>query len=521
MSVFKRWWGSIRWRLALGSMLLVLLATGSLALAALLAIAHFYGIDQQDRLTSIASSEARIIGESYSSTNTLRVAVASGLSKVELRTVATNGLLNKDYLMFVFEPTGKPVLPTARTLKTGTVSLAFLRYFVNTSAYPSAKYPDLAKLRESFTLALDGNPTVGEVGNGQPRLVSRPFIAQPIRAQGQDGAPVVGVLIVLPTSTADNTIPPFLASVGQAVLIASLIVVLVAMGMAFVFSRTITRPLAELTRAAHVLGAGDYSVQVPTHAHGELGELATTFNDMAAQLNRDVEMLRQQELWRRELIMSITHDLATPLTAIAGLGDSLLDGVNQSREDYETTGRTIVRETLRLRRLVKDLHVMAKMEAGALQPKRQSVRLAALVDEVLAVLAPEFERAEVEPRNMIAFDLPLVQADADMLTRVFSNLCDNALRHTPTGGVVSIEAQQVGHELQVAVTDTGEGIPTEALPRIFERFYRADNARHSATGGSGLGLAIVRAIVEAHGGKVWAENAQGAGARVVFTLPTP
>lgn len=519
MTLFKRWWSSIRWRLALGSMLLVLLATGSLALAALLAITHFYTIDQQDRLSNIASSEAHIIGESYSNTNNLRLAVTNGLPRAELRTIATNGLLNKDYLLFVFDPTGRPVLPTTRTLRAGTVALAFLRYFVNTSAYPNARYPDLAKLRESFTLALDGNATVGEVGNGPPRLVPRPFVAQPITAEGVSGAPVVGVLVVLPTSTADNTIPPFLASVGQAVLIASLIVVLVAMAIAIFFSRTITRPLANLTGAARVLGSGDYSVQVPVNGHGELSELATTFNDMAAQLNRDVEMLRQQELWRRELIMSITHDLATPLTAIAGLGESLLDGVNQSREDYETTGRTIVRETLRLRRLVKDLHVMAKMEAGALQPQRQPVRLAALVDEVLAVLAPEFERVQVEPRNMIAFDLSLVQADADMLTRVFSNLCDNALRHTPPEGVVTIEAKQVGHEVYVAVTDTGEGIPTEALPRIFERFYRADNARHSATGGSGLGLAIVRAIIEAHGGKVWAENAPDAGARIVFTLP--
>ncbi len=519
MTQFKRWWSSIRWRLALGSMLLVLFATGSLALAALLAITHFYGIDQQDRLSTIASSEAHIIGESYTTTNSMRLAVASGLSKVELRTIATNGLLNKDYLMFVFDPTGKPVLPTVRTLRAGTVALAFLRYFVNTNAYPSAQYPDLAKLRESFTLASDGNSTVGEVSNKQPRLVPRPFIAQPIYAQGSSGTPVVGVLIVLPTSTADNTIPPFLASVGQAVLLASIIVVLVAMVIAVIFSRTITRPLASLTSAARVLGSGDYSVQVPVNGHGELGELATTFNDMAAQLNRDVEMLRQQELWRRELIMSVTHDLATPLTAIAGLGESLLDGVNQSREDYETTGRTIVRETLRLRRLVKDLHVMAKMEAGALQPKRQPVRLAPLVDEVLAVLAPEFERTRVEPRNMIAFDLPFVQADADMLTRVFSNLCDNALRHTPAEGIVTIEAKQVQQELYVAVTDTGEGIPPEALPRVFERFYRADNARHSATGGSGLGLAIVRAIIEAHGGRVWAENAQGAGARIVFTLP--
>jgi signal transduction histidine kinase len=330
--------------------------------------------------------------------------------------------------------------------------------------------------------------------------------------------PIVGVLILTPRT---GDIPIFIASVGRSVFIASLIIAALAALLAILFGRTITRPLANLADAAKVMQSGDYSARVTTDAPGELGELAQTFNEMAAQLHRDMEELRQQELWRRELIMNITHDLATPLTAIAGLGDSLVDGVNQSREDYEATGQIIVRETLRLRRLVKDLHVMAKVEAGALSPACKPVRLAALVDEVLAVLAPEFERVQVEPNNIIPYHLPVVQADPDMLTRVFSNLCDNALRHTPADGCVTIAAEQHGQELVISVTDTGEGIPPEALPRIFERFFRADTSRQSATGGSGLGLAIVQAIVEAHHGKIWAENVPDGGASIKFTLPLP
>jgi signal transduction histidine kinase len=114
-----------------------------------------------------------------------------------------------------------------------------------------------------------------------------------------------------------------------------------------------------------------------------------------------------------------------------------------------------------------------------------------------------------------------VQADPDMLMRVFSNLCDNALHHTPANGSVTIAAEQHGSELVISVTDTGEGIPPEALPRIFERFFRADTSRRSATGGSGLGLAIVQAIVEAHNGKIWAENAPEGGACIRFMLPLP
>jgi signal transduction histidine kinase len=196
-----------------------------------------------------------------------------------------------------------------------------------------------------------------------------------------------------------------------------------------------------------------------------------------------------------------------------------VDGINQSREDYEATGSIIVRETLRLRRLVQDLHVMAKVEAGALQPKKSLLRLAALVDEVFAALATEFERHQIEPDNAVPFNLPVIQADPDMLMRVFSNLFTNALRHTPAGGRIIVEARQQDTLLQVSVTDTGEGIPAEALERVFERFYRADSSRQSSKGGSGLGLAIVRAMIEAHGGTIWAENAPNAGARICFTLP--
>jgi signal transduction histidine kinase len=232
-----------------------------------------------------------------------------------------------------------------------------------------------------------------------------------------------------------------------------------------------------------------------------------------------VDELRQQELRRRELIMNVTHDLATPLTAIAGLGEALADGINQNREDYQETGRVIMRETLRLRRLVKDLHMMARAEAGAMQPQRRAVRLAPLVDEVFAALTPEFERVDVEPRNELAYHLPTVWADPDMLSRVFDNLCSNALRYTPPGGHIVVTAAQQETTLVISVTDSGQGIPTGALPRLFERFYRADPARQVTTGGSGLGLAIVNAIVEAHGGRVWAENVPDSGARFNFTLP--
>ncbi len=524
-----RWWQSVRWRLAIGSMLVALLATTLLALAAIVAIDYYYSNDQQMNLRSLAADKAQAISAAYT------LPFNSVLAAKDLKGAATkmfahsvscgSGIIcpgqEEEYLVAVYGMWGQAVYP-ARPNCTKTVKIAittFMCRIAQSQAMPSSN--GYAKIHAGIIQALrQGLPVVGEIGQSNIGLPPRSFVVQPISVNDPNGTSLrVGALVLFPLYSAQNTVPTFVKTVGKTVLISSIFVAIIAALIAIIFSRTITRPLAKLTSASQVMASGNYNTQVTVHTRGEIGELAHSFNEMAAQLSRDVDELRKQELWRRELIMSITHDLATPLTAIAGLGESLVDGVTQSREDYEATGRIIVRETLRLRRLVKDLHVMAKVEAGALQPQHKEVRLAALVDEVLAVLAPEFERADVEPCNAIPYILPTVQADADMLTRVFSNLCDNAIRHTPAKGSVTVDARPHGNTLVVSVSDTGEGIPPEAVPRIFERFYRADSARQSTTGGSGLGLAIVRAIAEAHGGKAWAENNLNGGARILFTLP--
>jgi len=523
-----RWWQSIRWRLALGSMLIVLLATTLIALTSIAAISYYYGNDQQVGLQKLASNDAQTISEKYGPHFTLAHAAK------DLNSAATNTFTRRitcgvgticssqgeEYLVAVYGLRGQPLYPV-RPNCNNALSLQITKFMCSVAPNrPLSPNNGYAKIHNGIIQALrQGTVTTGEVGPSAIGLPSRPFIVQPITINDQSGTAFhIGALVMLPVYSVQDTLPPFVQLVGQTVLISSIFVVIIAALLAVIFSRTITRPLAKLTSASRVMASGNYDTRVAIQTYGEIGELEHSFNEMGAQLSRDVEELRQQELWRRELIMSITHDLATPLTAIAGLGESLVDGVTQSREDYEATGRIIVRETLRLRRLVKDLHVMAKVEAGALQPQRKELRLAALVDEVLAVLAPEFERADVEPRNAIPYILPAVQADADMLTRVFSNLCANAIRHTPAGGSVTIDAVPHGDTLLVSVSDTGEGIPAESVTRVFERFYRADSARQSVTGGSGLGLAIVRAIIEAHGGKVWAENNPEGGARILFTL---
>src|SRR6266851_813106 len=507
-----RWWQSIRWRFALISMSIALLATVLIAVSVIAAINYYYGVDLSQRLTNIANNTAQRIGVSYAQNGSLTTSVNSVLPSTPSQNVQ-----NSDFLLLILNiRPPRLIYPRYGNANAGPGFTGLLLAI----AEPSVQKGDFAKISRAVTDARRyGYSTVVEIGTSAPGTTPRLSIVQPIFDGGQTGARVVGVLIVMPRSVADNTVPQFLKTIRIAVLIVSAIIAVLAALVAILFSRTITRPLAKLTGAAHVLGSGDYSARVTTNAQSELGELALTFNEMATRLEKDVDELRKQEFWRRELIMNITHDLATPLTAIAGLGESLVDGVNQNHEDFEVTGRIIVRETLRLRRLVQDLHLMAKVEAGAMQPQPKVLRLAAVVDEALAVLAPEFERANVEPRNNVPYDLPPVWADPDMLMRVFSNLCDNALRHTPTGGAIMVDARQQENMLEIAITDTGKGIPAEALSRVFDRFYRADTSRQANTGGSGLGLAIVQAIVEAHGGRIRAENAPQGGARIIFTLP--
>jgi signal transduction histidine kinase len=491
-------------------MLVALLATFLLAGIILFIINISYGGDQRQQLTTLANDATYRIGKNFAHTNNLYLA-----SQEAVPGLSTLNLTDEEYLQLIFNTDRPAKLIYPRGSKGQTLPTQLLVAATD----PSVRNGDFLKISLAIRAAHNGMSTTDTIGAHGPGSSARPFVVEPIFVNAQSTAAVIGILLVIPRSAIENTTPPFLATVRLTVFIVAFLVALLAGLAAILFSRTITRPLARLTRAARVLATGGYSTRVEIDAQGELGELAGSFNEMAARLQQDVEELRQQEIRRRELIMNITHDLATPLTAIAGLGEALADGISQDHEDFQVTGRIIVRETLRLRRLVKDLHMMAKAEAGAMQPQRRAVRLAPLVDEVFATLIPEFERVDVEPRNNLPYHLPAVWADPDMLARVFDNLCSNALRYTPPAGHVAIDAKQLGTVLRIAVTDSGQGIPTEALPRIFDRFYRADPARQATTGGSGLGLAIVRAIIEAHGGNVQAENVPGAGACISFTLP--
>ena len=350
-------------------------------------------------------------------------------------------------------------------------------------------------------------------------LNKRLYAAQPIRMGGTTNGQIVGAVAFSLSSPHGSRGAVFATAVSRGILLAALAVALLAAGVAMLFSRRLTQPLAQMTTAAARMAGGDYAARVAVAAPDELGNLATNFNEMAAALERDVRELRRQERLRRELIANVSHELATPLTAIQGFTEALLDGVVQEQGERDETTRLIAREAARLRRLVDQLRQVALFESGAQALDRAPLDLPVLAGETLDVLSGEIERKQIVISNELPSNLPAVYADGDRVTEILLNLLDNALRHTPQGGAIKIAGAVEGRSVRVSISDSGPGIAPENRERIFERFYRLDASRSSATGGSGLGLAIVRALVEAHGGMIGVEERPGGGTQFSFTLP--
>jgi signal transduction histidine kinase len=278
----------------------------------------------------------------------------------------------------------------------------------------------------------------------------------------------------------------------------------VAIAAALLVGRSITAPVERLRAASGTLAGGDLSVRAPERGPKELAELGAAFNGMAAHL---------EELFdaRRELVAWASHDLRTPLAAIRAMIEALEDGV-ATPEQYT---QALAEQVRTLGALVDDLFELARLDAGVLTLELEDASLARLVDSCVRGLQAEARarRIKLEARvvgNAIAWCAP------DQVERVLLNLLTNALRHTPTDGAVAVVVSAQQQAVTVAVEDSGAGITGETERRMFERFWRADPARSGD--GSGLGLAIAQGLVEAQGGRIWAENRPEGGARVAFTL---
>ena len=279
--------------------------------------------------------------------------------------------------------------------------------------------------------------------------------------------------------------------------------------LVWMLSRRTLAPLQGLGTTARRLGRGDLSQRAETTGPTEVRQLAHSFNAMA-------EELEEAERHRRNLTVDIAHELRTPLSNIQGYLEAIKDGLIQPTPE---TIDTINEQTLHLLRLVKDLRLLARVETGDLRLQLAQTHVEDLLGSGVEAIRPRAEAEGVALGLDVQAPLPVVDLDGTRIAQAVGNLLENAITHTPEGGSVTVSAHAAANGIEVTVADTGPGIAAEDLPRLFDRFYRADPSRSRSTGGSGLGLTIARRLVEAHGGSIEVKSALGEGSRFTVRLP--
>ncbi|MHB9111390.1 MAG: sensor histidine kinase [Thermoleophilia bacterium] len=288
------------------------------------------------------------------------------------------------------------------------------------------------------------------------------------------------------------------------------VAVAVAVILSLIISRRITGPIHGMAEVTAKVAEGDYSRRVDVRSKDEIGALAESFNSMA-------ESLEGAQRLRRELMANIAHELRTPLTSISGYMEGLVDGaVPATAETYNL----VHREAGRLSRLVDDLQRLSRAESGQEKLDIMEVNVKAFLERVGNRLEPQFREKGVS-LELVPFNGELALfADEDKLDQVLTNLLDNSLRHTDSGGAVSLAAEPRGEFVALTVSDNGAGIPEADLPHIFERFYTADKSRSRERGGTGIGLTIASSYAKALGGSISAESEAGTGTKMTVLLPS-
>jgi signal transduction histidine kinase len=326
------------------------------------------------------------------------------------------------------------------------------------------------------------------------------------------GKDILGRVYIIPDPAAEIYVAPFLrlsASINRSLLLGGSVAIAIALLLTFVLSRRMMSPIGALARAARRLGGGDLSQRVQLRGEGEVAALAQAFNTMAADLEHD-EQLRQN------LIADVAHELRTPLSNIQGYLEAIRDRVMKPNA---ATIRSLNEEVALLSRLVNELQDLSLAEAGELKLVYQAEDITKLVKQAVTPWQPQLAAKEISLSLDLPDNLPPVNIDWQQVNQVLHNLLENAVAYTHKGGTINVAAAKQGDWVEVSVSDTGEGIPAEDLPNIFERFYRVDKSRARVTGGSGLGLTIARRLVEAHGGTIKVQSKLGKGSRFSFTIP--
>ncbi len=503
---------SIAWKLSLSFLLVILVGVGMVALAANLGAKEQFAtylergptVVRLDRAVAVLTAFYLENGR-WEGAQGLVESLAASLGGRVILTDRT-GLVLADSERESTKPTaGLAGLGDVSAIKVNSQDVGFVHLV--TASYGPGPWWALFGAAEQRPSAVVPNPTArggmmggGMMGPGNGHL--SPGAMDQMMGAWQSPGSVLG--------------PPeqaYFAGLNAALWLGGIGAALAALALGLVSALRITKPLRRLAEASSRIAAGDLSQRVAVSSRDEIGELALSFNSMAETLGRNEET-------RRHMVSDIAHELRTPLTVLQGNLEGMMDGVVPFDR---STIVALHEETKLLSRLVADLRELSLAEAGHLKLYRSPTDMARLIEKSAGKVAPEAEgkgiRLDIGPFG----ECPLVDLDPDRIGQVLDNLISNALRHTSAGGRIALELKEEqngeGHWAQVSVTDSGTGISPEDLSQVFDRFFRADRSRSRSTGGSGLGLAIVKQLVEAHGGRVWAESQPGQGSAFRFTLP--
>lgn len=294
---------------------------------------------------------------------------------------------------------------------------------------------------------------------------------------------------------------------------------MLAVGISLYGAAPLARRVEQLRRATTRVAGGDLAAGVPVEGRDELAGLAEDFNHMARELARAAARERESEEARRNLVAAVSHDLRTPLASARALIEAVSDGLAEDAATRDRYLDSALGELEKLGRLVEDLFELSRIDAGVLRLEMEEVSLRDIVSDTISGLRHQAESKGVRLVGDVPDGLDPVLADAPRLQRLLYNLVGNALRHTPPEGTVLLSAVPTDGVLRVEVSDTGEGIPPEDLPRVFDPSFTGEESRTGTEGPrAGLGLAIARGLVEAHGGEIRAESVPGRGARFSFTI---
>jgi signal transduction histidine kinase len=293
----------------------------------------------------------------------------------------------------------------------------------------------------------------------------------------------------------------------------------IAMLLGYFLSNAIVRRITGLQQAAQQIEAGLLGTNVAVTGYDELSALAVTFNQMSKRLEQAALKQRELDDLRRDLIAWAGHDLRTPLASVRAIVEALADGIVEDPQTIQRYLNTAQRDIQSLSLLIDDLFQMAQLDAGGLALERERASLSDLISDTLESFSALATLQGVVLSGTVLPDVDPLLMDVQRIGRVLNNLIGNALRHTPQGGSVRVDAVRTASGVRISVYDTGDGIQAEDLAHIFERFYRGEKSRSRSTGGSGLGLAIAKGIVEAHGGQIGVESQAGEGSTFYFVLP--